>query len=153
MVSPLLFSPLFSSPDVWSRMGLSLFLPEPSLPTRSCVGCKYSSTLTSGLNNTDENKKLRAGKRSDNWQFSRSTPKEHEVFILSAPKEHTLVLRLGVAWKASTPMLHEHNNSSRLSLPLAGIPLASARSGLHRACVGTAAETGMRGRSVCWNEG
>lgn len=79
-------------------MGLSLFLPEPSLHTRSCVGCKYSSTLTSGLNNTDKNKKSRAGKRSDNWHFS--TPKEHEVFILSAPEEHILVLRLGVAWKA-----------------------------------------------------
>ena len=65
-------------------MGLSLFLPEPSLHTRSCVGCKYSSTLTSGLNNTDKNKKSTAGKRSDNWHFS--TPKEHQVFILSAPR-------------------------------------------------------------------
>lgn len=120
MVSPLhsssLLSSLVFSPDVWNRMGLSLFLPEPSLPTRNCVGCKYSSTLTSGLNNTDENKKLRAGKRSDNWQTSHSTPEEHEVFILSVPKEHILVLRLGVAWKASTQMLHEHNNSSQFSL-------------------------------------
>ena len=96
-------------------MGLSLFLPEPSLPTRNCVGCKYSSRLTSGLNNTDENKKLRAGKRSDNWQSSHSTPEEHEVFILSAPREHIPVLRLGVAWKAGTQMLHEHNNSYHLS--------------------------------------
>ncbi len=134
--SPLLSSPLFFSPDVWSRMGLSLFLPEPSLPTRNCVGCKYSSTLTSGLNNTDENKKLRAGKRSDNWQSSHSTLKEHEVFILSEPKEHILVLRLGVAWKASTQMLHEHNNSSHLSLLSTGIPLASAVSSLCCACVG-----------------
>ena len=43
-----LLSPCLVS-DVWSRMGLSPFLPEPSLPTRNCVGCKYSSTLTSGL--------------------------------------------------------------------------------------------------------
>lgn len=64
-------------------MGLSLFLPEPSLPTRNCVGCKYSSTFTIGLNSTDVNKKSRAGKRSDNWQFSHSTAEEHEVFILS----------------------------------------------------------------------
>lgn len=110
-----IFSPLLFSPDVWSRMGLSLFLPEPSLPTRNCVGCKYSSTLTSGINNTDENKRLKAGKRSDNWQSSHSTAKEHEVFILSEPKEHILVLRHGVAWKATTLMLHEHNNSSHLS--------------------------------------
>ncbi len=137
-------------------MGLSLFLPEPSLPTRNCVGCKYSSPLTSGLNNTEKNKKLRAGKRSDNWQFSYSTPKEHEVFILSAPKEHILVPRLGVAWKASTPMLHEHNNSSHLSLLYTGIPLAGAVSSLCCSCVcklWTVARMMMRGQSVCWNEG
>lgn len=95
-ISSLLSSPLLFPPDVWSRMGLSLFLLEPSPPTRNCVGCKYRSTLTSGLNNTDENKKLRAGKRNDNWQSSHSAPEEHEVFILSVTEGHILVLRLGV---------------------------------------------------------
>lgn len=44
---------------------------------------------------------------------------------MSEPKEHILVLRRGVAWKATTQMLHEHNNSSHLSLLCTGIPLAS----------------------------
>lgn len=43
----------------------------------------------------------------------------------------------GSGWhgKQSTQMLHEHNNSSRLSLPHTGIPLASAVSSLCCACV------------------
>ena len=76
---------------------------------------------------------MRAGKRNN--KFSYSTPKEQEVLILSAPKEHIRFLRLGVAWKASSQMLHEHNNSSHVSVLHTGNPLASVVSSLCCACI------------------
>lgn len=117
-------SPLLSSADVWSRTGLSLFLPEPSLPTRNFAGCKYSTTFTSGQNNTDE-KKLCVEKEAVTYSYFQRVCSIYFVCLLE-----TLSCSQALGWRESKHSTR-HNSSSRFSLLPTGIPLASIVSSLH----------------------